>query len=86
MSVQMLIRVEPETKEALNKIARQEGKSASFIVREIIKEFIKNRDLGTYIDDLWNRIGKKLKAAGIDQGDVAEAIKEVRKKKHADSH
>ncbi|MCP5047344.1 MAG: ribbon-helix-helix protein, CopG family [bacterium] len=86
MSVQMLIRVEPETKEALSKIARQEGKSASFIVREIIKDYIKDRDLGAYVDDLWNRMGKKLNAGGIDRGDVARAIKDVRKDKHAGSN
>jgi hypothetical protein len=28
MSVQMLIRIEPDMKEALNKLARKEGKSA----------------------------------------------------------
>jgi hypothetical protein len=82
----MLIRVEPETKDALNRIARQEGKSASFIVREIIKNYIKDRDLGAYIDDLWNRIGKKFKAGGIGQGDVARAIEDVRKEKLADGH
>lgn len=86
MSVQLLVRVEPETKEALNKIARKEGKSASFVVREIIKNFIKERDLSGYIDDLWNRMGKKLKAGGIEQGDIAGIIKDVRKEKHAGSH
>jgi len=86
MSVQMLIRVEPETKEALNRIARQEGKSASFVVRQIITDYIKDRDLGAYIDDLWDRMGKKLKTDGIDQADVARAIEDVRKEKHAGSY
>ncbi len=82
MSVQMLIRVEPETKEASRQIARQEGKSSSFIVREIIKDYLKDRDLGAYVDDLWNRMGKKLNAGGIDLQDVDKAIKDVRKEKH----
>ncbi len=86
MSVQMLIRMEPETKEALSRIARQEGKSASFIVREIINGYIKDRDLGAYIDNLWNRIGKKLEADGINQQDIAKAIRDVRTEKHAGSH
>lgn len=86
MSVQMLIRIEPDIKEALNKLARKEGKSASHLVREIIKDFIKERDLSAYIDDLWERIGKKLKSKGIKQGDILQAIKETRKKKHESRH
>ena len=82
MSVQMLIRLEPDMKEALNKLARKEGKSASNLVREIIKDFIKERDLSAYIDDLWERIGKKLKSKGIKQEDISQAIKETREKKH----
>jgi predicted DNA-binding protein len=78
--------MEPETKEALSRIARQEGKSTSFIVREIINGYIKDRDLGAYIDNLWDRIGKKLKTDGIDQEDIAKAIRDVRAEKNAGSH
>ncbi len=86
MSVQMLVRVEPETKEALSRIARREGKSASLIVREIIKDYIKERDLAGYIDDLWRRMGRKLKAGGVAQEDIEKAIEDVRKEKHAGRH
>jgi len=86
MSVQMLIRIEPDMKEALNKLARKEGKSASNLVREIIKDFIKERDLSAYIDNLWERIGEKLKSKGIKPGDISQAIKETRKTKHENCH
>ena len=86
MSVQMLIRIEPDMKEALNKLARKEGKSASHLVREIIKDYIRERDLSAYVDDLWERIGKKLKNKGIKQEDISQVIKETRKKKHESCH
>ncbi|MCK4765583.1 MAG: ribbon-helix-helix protein, CopG family [Candidatus Aminicenantes bacterium] len=86
MSVQMLIRIESEVKDALTKLARKEGKSAGKLVREIVKDYIKDRDLGAYIDDLWDRMGGKLKAKGVKQEDIAAAIKKTRKNKHESSH
>jgi predicted DNA-binding protein len=80
MSVQMLIRIEPDMKESLNKLARKEGKSASHLVREIINDFIKERDISSYIDNLWERIGNKLKSKGIKQDDISQVIKDTRKK------
>ena len=32
-----------------------------------------------YIDDLWQRVGSKLKAQGIDANDIDQAIKDCRK-------
>ena len=78
MSVQMLIRISPEIKESLARIARSEGKSTSQVVREIIETYIQDRDIGVYIDDLWGRIGEKLKSRGILQRDITEMVKQVR--------
>ncbi|MFO7876877.1 MAG: ribbon-helix-helix protein, CopG family [Candidatus Aminicenantes bacterium] len=78
MSDQMLIRISSETKDSLKKIARSEGKSTSQVVREIINDYIQDRDISTYIDNLWSRIGKKLKAKGITSLDISEKIREVR--------
>jgi predicted DNA-binding protein len=86
MSVQMLIRIEPDLKEALNKLAHKEGKSTNHLVREIIKDFIKERDLSSYIENLWERIGNKLKSKGIKQEDISQAIKAYRKKKYESRH
>lgn len=49
------------------------------MVREIIETYIKDRDIGAYIDDLWGRIGNKLKSKGIKQKEITEMIKQVRK-------
>ncbi len=79
MTTQMIVRINPEVKERFNKLARVEGKTSSQMVRELIEDYIKERDIGTYVDDLWNRIGKKLKSKGIRQRDINREIREARK-------
>ena len=65
MTTQMIIRMDPEIKDRFNKLARVEGKTTSQMVRELIEDYIKERDIGTYVDDLWDRIGGKLKSKGV---------------------
>lgn len=78
MTVQMLIRIDPELKEKIQKLARYEGKTASGMVREIIEDYVNERDIGTYIDDLWERIGKKLRSKGKKQSDIKKEINKAR--------
>jgi len=80
MTTQMIIRIDPEIKKRLSKLARVEGKTTSQMVRELIEDYIKERDISVYVDDLWNRIGGKLKSRGVKPSDIDRAIKEVRKK------
>lgn len=80
MTNQMIIRIKPDVKDKLNKLARVEGKTTSQMVRELIEEYIKERDIGAYIDDLWDRIGRKLSSRGLKLKDIKSAIKEARKK------
>ena len=80
MASQMIIRIKPDVKDKLNKLARVEGKTTSQMVRELIEEYIKERDIGAYIDDLWDRIGRKLSSRGVKFKDIKSAIKEARKK------
>ena len=82
MSTQMNIRIDPELKTKLYKLARAEGKSASLMVREIIAEYVKDRDIGAYVDNLWDKIGGKLKSRGIKTKDVDKAIRESRRARH----
>jgi predicted DNA-binding protein len=81
MTTQMIIRIDSEIKKRLNKLARVEGKTASQMVRELIEDCIKEKDIGTYIDNLWSRIGGKLRSKGITQRDINRAIKESRKRR-----
>jgi len=47
MSTQMIIRIDDEVKNRLNKLARLEGKTTSAMVRELIEKYIKERDIST---------------------------------------
>ena len=79
MSTQMIIRIDNEIKNRLNKLARIEGKTTSEMVRGLIEEYIKEHDIASYIDNLWNRTGKKLKSRGITPAVIEKAIRAVRK-------
>jgi predicted DNA-binding protein len=79
MITQMIIRINSATKNRLVKLARVEGKTTSQMIRDLIEDYIKEKDIGRYIANLWDRIGGKLRAKGISQRDIHRAIKESRK-------
>ena len=79
MTTQMIIRMDSEMKSRLNKLARVEGKTTSQMVRELIEDYLREKDIGAYIDNLWDRIGGRMKAKGINPKDINRAIKESRK-------
>jgi predicted DNA-binding protein len=81
MSTQMIVRLDPDLKAKVNRVAKAEGKSVSDVVRELLEDYVKNRDLGSYVDDLWNRIGGKLASRGVGPRKISRAIKGVRAKK-----
>jgi len=81
MGDQLLIRIDPELKNRLSRLARAEGKTSSQMVRELIGEYVKDRDIGVYIESLWDRIGKKLMERGVRPADVGKAISETRKER-----
>jgi len=81
MTTQMIIRLNSETKAKLTKLARAEGKSNSQVIRELIQNYIQERDMRGYIDDLWSRAGKKLKSRGVKIADIERAIREARASK-----
>ena len=81
MSTQMIVRIDPELKTKVNNLAKTEGKSISEVVRELLEDYVKDRDIGLYIDDLWKRIGNKLESRGFGPKDIKSVIQEVRTKK-----
>ncbi|MDZ7833433.1 MAG: ribbon-helix-helix protein, CopG family [Desulfobacterales bacterium] len=78
MSTQMIVRIDPELKAKLNSFARTDGKNVSQVVRELVEAYVKDRDIGAYVDDLWNRVGNKLKAKGSGPDDIQRIIDDVR--------
>ncbi len=79
MPDQLLIRIDPELKSELERLSRAEGKTTSGMVRELIRNYVKERDIAGYIDGLWDRIGKKLGVRGASASVVDDAIAKVRK-------
>jgi len=81
MTTQMIVRIDPTLKNKVSNLAKAEGKNASEIVRELLESYVKNRDIGSYIDDLWNRIGTKIKKQGFGPDDIDSIIQKVRAEK-----
>lgn len=79
MPKQMMIRIAPELKDKVDRLARAQGKTASDVVRELLEEYARNHDIAAYIDDLWNRIGSKLSSRGVTSDKVRDAIEAVRR-------
>ena len=79
MATQLIIRIDSEMKNRLNRLAGVEGKTTSQMGRELVGGHIREKDIATYIDDLWDRIGGKLRSKGIAQRDINRAIQESRR-------
>jgi predicted DNA-binding protein len=77
----MIVRIDAEVKDKFNKLARGEGKTTNQMVRELMGNYIKERDISAYVDDLWSRTGRKLKSRGVKQKDIGRAIKGARNSK-----
>ena len=81
MSTQILVRIEPDLKNKVNRFAKAEGKTTSEVVRELLEDYVRSRDIGAYVDDLWDRTGKKLKSKSMGPDEIQRIIKEVRGRK-----
>ena len=78
MGTQLIVRLEDDLKSKLTKLAKAEGKPTSQVVRELVRNYVQERDLEGYIDDLWARTGKRLKSRNVRSRDIARAVKSVR--------
>ena len=81
MVTQMMVRINSDLKNKVNNLAKAEGKNVSEVVRELLEDYVRDRDISFYIDDLWERIGGKLKSRGYTLNDIHRVIREVRTKK-----
>ena len=81
MTTQMIVRIDPGLKTKVSKLAKAEGRRVSEVVRGLLEDYVRDRDIGSYVDDLWTRIGSKLASRGVSLKDVSRVIREVRAKK-----
>ena len=74
----MVIRVDEALKKQTSYLAKQEGKSLSELVRELLTRYAKEHDAEAHIDKLWQSMGEKLTSKGVTVEDVDKAIAQVR--------
>ncbi|MFC1849493.1 ribbon-helix-helix protein, CopG family [candidate division CSSED10-310 bacterium] len=86
MTTQMVIRINPELKKKVNELAKSEGKNVSQVVRELLENYIQERDISGYINDLWVRISDKMRANKISVEDIDQIIADVRREIHESGH
>ena len=79
MGDQILIRMNPALKEQLSRAAKTEGKTSSEVIRALVEDYLKQRDVGAYVDSLWERFGKDFKARKLTARDIPAAVKASRK-------
>lgn len=77
----MLVRVDDETKERFERVAKRNGFSVSEVIRDLMKDYIKERDKTAQIGDLWNRMSVQARVSGLTVKDIPRIIKEVRDEK-----
>ncbi len=80
MATQMIIRVEPDLKNKASKLAKADGKNLSELVRELLINYTKERDMSSYIDNLWDRIGQTFSKNNTSETDIEDTVKQVRLK------
>ncbi len=80
---QLIVRIDEETRMKMTRLARSEGKTSADVLRDLIHGYIRDRDISGYIDDLWERSGKKLRARRIGQAGMQRLIRQVRSDKNA---
>jgi predicted DNA-binding protein len=78
MGSQMLVRIDDATKEKFYRLLRIEGKSASEKIREMVEDYITKTDMSPVIDDLWKRMGAKIREKGFKADDIDAMIKDAR--------
>ena len=83
MATQMIVRIDQNLKDKISRLAQSEGKNLSELVRELLEKYTKERDMSTYIDELWGSISKNLSKNNISESDVENAMKNVRSNKNA---
>ncbi len=78
MTKQMIMRLDAELKDRVKKAGEKKGKNLSELVRKLLEKYMIERDISSYIDDLWNRIGQKLSKINTSQSDIDNVIRKVR--------
>ncbi len=78
MAESILLRLDHDLRERVVQCARYEGKTVSQLIRQIIFNYVQERDISGHIDSLWVRIGKQLDGGSTPSQKIDRVIKQVR--------
>lgn len=78
MSSQIMVRIDDDLKNQAARLARAEGKSLSELVRTLLEQYSRERDMAAYTDDLWRRIGERIDISAKDPSNLDAVIRDVR--------
>ncbi len=80
MATQMIVRIDPDLKNKVSRLAKAEGKNLSELVRDLLVNYTRERDMTATIDSLWERIGQDFSRNNVSEADIEETIRQVRSK------
>ena len=80
MKSQLIIRIDSDLKDKINYLAQNEGKNVSSVVRDLLVQYVKEKDISEHIEDIWNEIGSDLRKKKISVEDIDQIITSSRKK------
>ena len=78
MTSQILVRVDKDVKDKLQRLSRFEHKSVNEKLRELMKDYVEEHNIENAMKGLWNEIGSSLKTKGYKVSDVEKTIRKVR--------
>jgi predicted transcriptional regulator len=81
---QLTVRIDDDLKDHLQALARREGKSTSDVVRGLVQRYVRDRDRGTALKALWDRMHQNAEEVGAAPEDVDRAIQAVREESGAE--
>ena len=85
MTTQMMIRIDSAVKDRFMRLVRREGKTASQAIRDVLESYVEEHDIASYVDDLWGRMGRRMKAKKVTPKKIIKAIQDVRRKIRCES-
>lgn len=78
MDKNIILRIDNSLKNKVEYLARAEGKNSSIVIRELLADYVRKRDIGSCVDNLWDSISMDLKKHGANPRKISKAIREVR--------
>lgn len=78
LTSQILVRIDKDLKEKIQRLSHLERKSVSEKIRELLTDYVSEHNMESAMKELWDEIGQAIKKKGYKESDVKRLIKEAR--------